>query len=180
MAMMLVGASALVLGGLTPPAVADGGGGSETVVMQDRCDPATFNAAFPGICAAHGGETVLLDRLVARLVADPAGVLADRAARGWRFHDDHVTLDAGQRLVVKNTGGEMHTFTQVPVYGLGCFALLRPIFAPVGEPDACDPVAGAASRVLPGATRTLSLGAGMYRFECLVHPWMRTDVTVKS
>jgi plastocyanin len=179
---MVAAASALVLGGLSAPAVADGGGdgGPVTVVMQDRCDPATFNAALgDGFCVAHHDGGVVLDKLFASIAQDPAGVMANREVRGWRFHPDHVTLRMGQGLVLANTGGETHTFTPVAMYGLGCVDGVNAFFDNLGLVSVCGPNAFD-SAVAPGHTSDpLMLGKGMYRFECMVHPWMRTDVTVR-
>src|SRR4051812_18167220 len=168
-AMTLAGAGALVLGGLTPPAVADGGGdggdhGTETVVMQDRCDPATFNAVFgPNFCVAHNHDDVVLDKLIGTIQQNPSAVLANREVRGWRFHHDEVTLDAGQGLVVTNTGGETHSFTPVAMYGLGCVPPVNDLFAGLNLPNAC-PGDFSSSALMPGHTSpTMMLARGMYR-----------------
>jgi plastocyanin len=180
----LAAAAALVLAGLTSPAAADGGGGDSGVIrVQDRCDPATFNAAVgPGTCipAPEGG--VVWTKFLAALAANPAGVLAERESRGWRFHETDVTIRTGQDLVLVNSGGEVHTFTQVPQYGLGCVPPLNGFFVNLNQPPYagdCD-AAFATSAVLPGTTiHVKNLAKGSYKFECLVHPWMRTDVTVR-
>jgi plastocyanin len=181
--MMLAGAGALVLGGLTPPAVADDND-TETVVIQDRCDPATFNAAIaPGFCVAHHHDDVVFDKLIGSIQEDPAGVLADREVRGWRFHHDEVTLDAGEGLAVTNTGGEVHSFTPVAMYGLGCVDLVNSLFKDLNVPSACvgsDADGFDHTALMPGETSaTMMLARGTYRFECMIHPWMRTDVTVE-
>jgi hypothetical protein len=186
--MTLAAAGTLVLAGLVSPAVADGGaGGSGLIRVEDRCDPVTFNAAVgPGTCVPSEDGGVVWTRFVAALAANPAGVLAERESRGWRFHETNVTIRAGQSLVLRNSGGELHTFTPVTQFGLGCVPPLNGFFAGLNQPAFpladCD-AAFAATSVLPGTTIQVKdsqkLAKGSYRFECLVHPWMRTDVTVR-
>jgi hypothetical protein len=183
-ALTVVGATALFVGGLTAPASADGGGsGAVTVLVQDRCDPVTFDLALsdPTACdPAHEGR-VAFDKFFGSILADPMGVLQSREVRGWRFHSEDVTLRQGQDLVARSTGGEFHTFTQVAQFGGGCVPDLNAPFK-LGFNAACqsNPSPFATSAVPPGSSLHVSgLAKGQYRFECMIHPWMRTDVTVR-
>src|SRR4051795_12878811 len=100
---------ALLLLGFAGTAQADSGSGknqAEVVRIQDRCDPATFNAALgPGACVGDGDTTFpeFLDEF------------ADKGFVGhWRFHPDDLTIRAGESVKAVNQGGEAHTFTEYP------------------------------------------------------------------
>ena len=175
-------AGALVLAGLAAPAVASGDGGhrGNVITVADRCDPATFNAMFgAGTCMATPGTHVTVGVFLATLTANPARVLAKRDAVGWENEPYRTRITQGQDLVITNTGGETHTFTRVAKYGGGCLPPLNAIFGLAMYPGSATDFGP--STILPGATLHVSnLAVGKYKFECLVHPWMRTDVRVKA
>src|SRR6266545_3049725 len=80
-----------------------------------------------------------------------------------------------------NRGGEDHTFTEVADFGGGCIAAVNALLGltPVPECAGFPGGAFAATTVSPGDTVTTSpLSPGIHRFECLIHPWMQTTVTV--
>jgi plastocyanin len=141
---------------------------TRTVFVVDRCEPDSFDAAIePGTCVRNGGVT--FEKFARRL--NPA----DGGHNAWRFSPDHFTLRAGQTIVADNTGGETHTFTEVADFGAGFVPLLNAALPP-GTPPA-QPVGdlgfvGAGQRIELDA-----LPAGTHRFECLIHPWMRSVVT---
>src|SRR6266540_2602820 len=134
---------------LTPAAGASAASTSRQVQALDDCDAATFNAVLgAGTCVKDG--TTTFSEFVAQL-------LAQGRAPAWRFAPGHLRLDAGGTLAAHNRGGEDHTFTEVADFGGGF----------------------AATTVSPGDTVTTSpLSPGIHRFECLIHPWMQTTVTV--
>src|SRR6266511_2736257 len=102
-------------------------------------------------------------------------------APGWRFAPGHLRLDAGGTLAAHNRGGEDHTFTEVADFGGGCIAAVNALLGltPVPECAGFPGGAFAATTVSPGDTVTTSpLSPGIHRFECLIHPWMQTTVTV--
>ena len=83
---------ALVLLGFAGTAQADSGSGknrAEVVRIQDRCDPATFNAALqdPNACVGDGDTT--FDDFFAEF-------LAEGSVGHWRFHPDDLTIRAGR------------------------------------------------------------------------------------
>lgn len=145
-----------------------------TIQLQDRCDPATFNAALHAVvCTKDGGVTFA--EFLRRLNPQDGGHHA------WRFHDDDVDLNPGETLTVRNVGGETHSFTEVASFGatpVPLFAFLNQALPP-GTPFA---------DVLPGDPRFTPAGASFnitglapgttHRYECLIHPWMRATVTV--
>jgi hypothetical protein len=157
--------------------------GARTVEIEDRCDPASFNAAIgDGTCVGDGDVTF----------GEFAAVLnpVDFGHEHWRFQFGRGRIDRGERLKAANDGGEFHTFTEVAEYGGGCVAELNGPLAltPVAE---CGPVTEVAPGVFvptaflttgidPGETLDVpDLKAGGHKFQCLIHPWMRIDVEVR-
>ena len=167
----VAGIAALLV--LVPAAGASAASATRQVQALDDCDPATFNAAVgPGTCVKAGGTT--FSEFVAQL-------LAQGRAPAWRFAPGQLKLDAGGTLEARNRGGEVHTFTQVASFGGGCIQALNDLLGltPVPECAGFPGGAFAATAVSPGGTVTTKpLTPGIHRFECLVHPWMRTTVTV--
>jgi plastocyanin len=158
---------------LVPAAGASAASPTRQVQVLDDCDPATFNAAIgPGTCVKDGGTT--FSEFIAQL-------LAQGRAPAWRFAPVQLTLDAGGTLQAHNRGGEDHTFTEVANFGGGCIAVLNDLLGltPVPECAGFPGGAFAATLVSPGGTVTTApLPPGVHRYECLIHPWMQTTVTV--
>jgi plastocyanin len=142
-------------------------GDTRKVFAMDRCEPDSFNAAIePGACVRNGGVT--FDKFARRLNPKDGGHNA------WRFSRHDVTLTPGQSLSVRNTGGEVHTFTEVVDFGAGFVPELNAAL-PAGTPPA-QPI-GSLGFIAAGESLQVGpLSAGTYRFECLIHPWMRTVV----
>lgn len=149
-----------------------------TVKIEDDCDPVTFNAAFgPGACIGDGDTTV--EELVAQLEAD-------KDAPKWRFARERFSIKASRHIVAPNRGGEFHTFTEVENFGGGCIDQIN-------EPLGLTPVPECDDEIAPGVPRAFAatgvpagesihvhgLSKGTHKFECLIHPWMRSTVTVK-
>jgi hypothetical protein len=177
----------LSLGALAIPATADARGVHiRDVRLQDRCDPETFNAAIPSppgappTCIPHGGqETVPFGDFIAKV--NPV----DFGHPKWNNHPDTLELRSGDEISVTVRGGEFHTFTEVPAFGAGCIGLINQLLGLTGGPtDAeCTGPGGifATSGVLPNGSSTLTVAGltpGTHMFECFIHPWMRTVVTV--
>jgi hypothetical protein len=176
-----VGMLAAVTASLALAATAGASSSDPAVIQaQDACDPATFP---DGLCQPHGssGTTVTFDEANARLAKD-------HAIGAWRFHDDRIDVQAGQPvLVVHGRGGEVHTFTKVPQFGLGCVPdLNEAVFGTrdVNPQCATDPGIFTDDLVIPGLpVRQLpaaELTRGTNRFECMIHPWMHATVVVRS
>ena len=168
----MAGLAALLLL-LVPAAGASAASATRQVQVLDDCDPATFNAAIgPGTCVKDG--TTTFSEFIAQL-------LAQGRAPAWRFAPAQLNLDAGGTLAAQNRGGEDHTFTEVANFGGGCIAALNDLLGltPVPECAGFPGGAFAATLVPPGGTVTTApLPPGVHRYECLIHPWMRTTVTV--
>lgn len=150
--------------------------------VQDRCDEVTFNEA--GIdChpVTDQGGTVTLDALFGSLVAG-------QPDDGWRFKQDKITLRPGQPLDIALTrGGEAHTITEVGTFGPGCVPEINAILFPGKDPAAAcanpatfTPGIFGGDLIAPGLDFSKTgLSKGTHRFQCMIHPWMRTTVTVR-
>jgi hypothetical protein len=158
---------------LVPAVGASAASTTRQVQVLDDCDPATFNAAIgPGTCIKDGGTT--FQEFIGQL-------LAQGRAPAWRFAPGQLKLDPGGTLAAQNRGGEDHTFTEVANFGGGCIQALNDLLrlTPVPECAGFPGGAFAATLVPPGGTVTTApLPPGIHRFECLIHPWMRTTATV--
>ena len=144
---------------------------SRHVEVLDDCESVSFNAAVgPGTCVKDG--TTTFQEFVALLTAQtpPAA---------WRFSPGHLGLAAGGTLEARNRGGEFHTFTEVANFGGGCVGFLNALLGLTPVPECGTPGIFFTTGVPAGGTLTTgSLASGLHRFQCLIHPWMRTSVTV--
>ena len=150
---------------------------TRVIDIRDACDETSFNAA--GLDCHRidsSGKSVTLDELVAEL---------GRKSRheAWRFAPPDTTIREGETLTARvSRGGEAHTFTELPAFGPGC---VEPINAlvfgdPTLNPICADPAAFPGTLLVPGQSLTVpGLPRGEHRFQCLIHPWMRTEVTVR-
>ena len=143
------------------------------VLMEDDCEPQSFNAAVgPHTCIGHGHTTfqTFIDQLV-----------ANGDAPAWRFNPSVLSLPAGAQIKAFNIGGEDHTFSEVANYGGGCIDVLNGLLGLTPVPECAGFPGGAFGATLAppgGALTTGPLAPGIHRFECLIHPWMRTTATV--
>jgi plastocyanin len=153
--------------------------GSRHVRAFDDCDPATFNAAVgPGTCVGDGRTT--FPNFVAQL---PVKGSAD----GWAFKPSTIDLSRSRPLDIENRGGEFHTFTEVKKFGGGCIPFLNQLLGltpvPECQPEVAPgvPLAFVTTGIDSGGTLDVAaLGPGVHKFECLIHPWMHTTVTVRD
>jgi hypothetical protein len=152
--------------------------GGSLLKARDDCETTSFNAAVgPGTCAGDGDTT--FDEFVDDL-------LSEGVSPKWRFSATRVEVDRSRTLAVRNDGGEFHTFTKVAAFGGGCIpevnALLGMTPVPECQPEVAPgvPLAFVTSGIARDQTLTLpALTKGTHRFECLIHPWMKTTVTVR-
>lgn len=182
-AALMVGAfsvmSAVVLA--TPSVASDGG---QRIEMQDDCQPASFNLAIgKGTCLGDGETS---------FGAFIAEVQNTQRAADWKFDPSMLTIRSGRPVILKNEGGETHTFTMVKAFGGGFVPILNQLSGnPVpaaecatGSGDSLVPVAPSAVNVFvaadkEGAFKTARLRPGKYMFQCCIHPWMRVILTVR-
>lgn len=157
--------------------------------MQGPCQPASFNAAVgPGTCIGNG--TITFAHFIAELTSA-------QKVGAWHFDPAaNSGLAPGTVLSLENLAGEVHTFTKVKEFGGGFIAPLNalsgnPVPAPecaiatvgglIPKPESpsnifveaetteVGPTVGGA--VLPSGTTT--------KFQCCIHPWMRTVLTTQ-
>lgn len=166
----LVAAGLLALAVAGPAPAADSGMAQRIKVMDD-CDPGTFNAAIgPGTCVGDGDVT--FERVVESLPEGGHG--------HWKFAPDDTRIDHGGVLELVNTGGEIHTFTEVEEFGPGCIPFINAAMGLTGPP-VMNCAAAMADPLFPGEREDLrGLGVGKHKFECALHPWMTTVVTVRQ
>jgi plastocyanin len=172
MAVGLIASGLLFLGATSledPPRFAQ-------IVALDECDPATFNAALgPDFCknVALGAATKFAD-----FVAKAAAGTPDPK---WDFEPDAIEVGKGTTLVVVDQGGEPHTFTEVAQFGGGFITALNGGQPTVPEcAGGFSNVAVAKTRILQGSQSLISgLSKGEHRYQCCIHPWMHTTVTVE-
>jgi len=167
------------LAGLAIPASADAkdGGHVRMVRLQDRCDPASFNAAIgPGTCAPHNGQLINFADFVAAL-----NMQTHQGSPKWNIHPDMIELRMGDSISASVRGGEFHTFTEVKDFGPGCVALLNGLLGLSGPPAASCALL-ATTGTAPGAPPVMvsGLAPGMHKFMCLIHPWMQAEVMVRA
>ena len=163
----------LMLGALVWASVSSASAaGTQRIDVRDDCDPATFNQVLgPGACIGNGDTT--FQEFLARLTKE-------RSVGAWRNNPNQVGIAAGTPLVVVNRGGETHTFTCVTSFGGGIVDELNRLSGNTTPAVLCpgqDPHVVAAAATLP---TPINLTPGTYKFQCLIHPWMRTTVTVKE
>jgi plastocyanin len=147
--------------------------GVQRVELRDDCDATTFNQAIgPGICVGSGHTTFR---------AFIAELTEAQTAAAWRNSPDAVGIEVGTPLVVTNRGGETHTFSCVSTFGGGIVPILNQLSGSATPAVPCAP--GEDLHFVAAGTTldsSISLAPGIYKFQCFIHPWMRTVVTVKK
>jgi hypothetical protein len=156
----------------------DGAGavqGDKKIRMLDDCDPTTFNAVLgDGACVGNGHTT--FDAFIAELSAT-------QDAHAWRNQPVQMHLNVGRSTLIENVGGETHTFTPVANFGGGFVNELNGISGnPVPAPECLNfgaivfvPAGGIEIGPIAG---TSDLPVGSHKFQCCIHPWMRTVIDV--
>jgi hypothetical protein len=138
--------------------------------MMDACDGPTFNEDVgPGTCSRPNG--VSFPDFIAQLTAH-------QFAGAWHNAPSQTDAWLGDSIVAYNNGGEMHTFTRVANFGGGIVPPLNQLSGNLLMAPECGTETDFVS---PGGTDTDALDqTGDLKFQCCIHPWMRTTVTVKS
>ena len=139
------------------------------IQILDACDPASFDAQFGvGTCIRPGGRN-LLDFI--------AEVSAKGEADAWRFAPGNIEARVGQTLLAINNGGEQHTFTEVKKFGGGINAILNELSHNTEVAPECN----TSTKIDAGRSQTDELDEpGTELYQCCIHPWMRTTVTVRG
>jgi hypothetical protein len=143
--------------------------------LYDDCDPVTFNAALgAGTCIGPGDTT--FGQFIAELTET-------QNVTTWRNQPTDVKVNLGRPTLIENRGGEVHTFTQVAEFGGGLVGELNDLSGnPVPAPECLD--FGTVAFIPAGVTAQgptagdFQLPVGTHRFQCCIHPWMRTVIEV--
>ena len=164
--------------GLAVTAIADSGRG---FLLTDDCDPNDAAWVAVGGCFRVGGVVTRAEFRAANQNGFPGHP-------AWRIVPPYVREQSDDAIRVGNTGGRVHTFTEVARFGGGYNPVLNPAGAtPAPECAIVDPVSGAlgpspaalATTLAPGGEmRVEGLTSGTHNFQCCIHPWMRSTVKV--
>src|ERR1044072_6291739 len=149
--------------------------GDKKIRLLDDCAPTTFNGVLgDGACVGNGHTT--FDEFIAELAAT-------QDAHAWRNQPSNMHLNVGRETLIENRGGETHTFTPVAEFGGGFVDQLNGISGnPVPAPECLNlgaivfiPAGGIALGPTAGSS---DLPVGEHKFQCCIHPWMRTIIDV--
>ena len=168
--------------------------GFERILLEDDCDttdPTWDNADGSEGCELKKGTVTRAAFMFYSFwtpptattpAGPPAGTPLARAVIGhpsWRNDPGYLAVEAGQRLRVLNAGGRGHTFTPVENFGGG---FVPPLSFGLTQAPECAAIASDPSQVIAPGSRAIvtDLTAGDHRFQCCIHPWMRTLVKVES
>jgi hypothetical protein len=151
--------------------------GDKKVRLLDDCEPTTFNAVLgDGACVGNGHTTF------AEFIEE---LEETQDAHKWRNQPSQMHLNVGRSTLIENVGGETHTFTPVAAFGGGFVAELNGISGnPVPAPECLN--FGGISFIPAGAVEegptagSSTMPVGISRFQCCIHPWMRTVVEVAA
>ena len=151
--------------------------GDKKIRLLDDCDPTSFNAVLgDGACIGSGHTT--FDQFIAELEKT-------QDAHAWRNQPSNMQINVGRPTIIENRGGETHTFTEVANFGGGFVNELNGISGnPVPAPECLN--FGNIVFIAAGATETgplagsADLPVGTHKFQCCIHPWMRTVLIVAS
>ncbi len=149
--------------------------GDKKIRMLDDCEPTTFNAVLgDGTCIGNGHTTF------AEFIEE---LEETQDVHKWRNQPSQMHLNIGRPTLIENRGGEVHTFTPVAAFGGGFIPDLNGISGnPVPAPECLN--FGSIVFIPAGATEqgpvagTSELPVGVSRFQCCIHPWMRTVIEV--
>lgn len=151
--------------------------GDKKIRMYDDCEPTTFNAVLgDGACIGNGHTTF------AEFIEE---LEETQDAHKWRNQPSQMHLNVGRPTIIENRGGEVHTFTPVAQFGGGFIPDLNGISGnPVPAPECLN--IPALVFIPAGATEqgptagSSDLPVGTSRFQCCIHPWMRTVIEVAT
>ena len=149
--------------------------GDKKVRLLDDCEPTSFNAVLgDGTCIGNGHTTF------AEFIEE---LEETQDVHTWRNQPSQMHLNIGRPTLIENRGGEVHTFTRVANFGGGFVPELNGLSGnPVPAPECLN--FGAIVFIPAGATEegptagSSQAPVGTSRFQCCIHPWMRTVVEV--
>jgi plastocyanin len=143
------------------------GGGN--VDILDDCDPTDPAWNATGGCDLRTGDVnfqAFLDGSFSPLSLSIVGHPA------WRIEPMYLKVKPGESVKARNKGGRDHTFTEVENFGGGVVGLLN-------QGLTLAPECLSSTVLEPGEKEDVTdLDPGDHRFQCCIHPWMRTLVKV--
>ena len=148
--------------------------GDKKIRMYDDCEPVSFNEALgnPNACVGNGRTT--FDEFIEELATT-------QDVKTWRNQPTQMHVNDGRPTLIENRGGEDHTFTRVAAFGGGVVPPLNNLSGnPVPAPECLGPIEIIAAGVTVDGPTAGSSGmpVGINRFQCCIHPWMRTVIEV--
>jgi len=155
---------------VSPQFAAEGEGGP-VVRLQDECEEESFNRELGEDTCDRDGKGGITFSQFMRQLSQTGSV------RAWKIVPALLTLREGTEVTVKNVGGEDHTFTEVEEFGGGIVPLLNELsHNPVMAPECAN-----AEIVEEGASIKEDFDeAGVEKYQCCIHPWMRQIVRVRE
>lgn len=162
----------------------DGTAGTSNIHMIDYCDPVTFNDVL-------GGGACVRDITLGSITFDGfvAEVTAEKSVGAWRFSPRPAKAGENDQLMISNLGGETHTFTRVQKFGGGFIQFLNDAMGLKKPAPECATVENGELIPQPPGPENLFINAGqsathapldtdVVKFQCCIHPWMKTVVHV--
>jgi len=168
-------ATLTVVPALLLAAACDSTGSNGRILLQDDCDPATFNAALgAGTCQHRSAAGVTFANFNAELQAN-------HTVAAWRIFPPTMTVREGASFDVDNTGGETHTYTEVEEFGGGVVPALNTASGNTTvAPECLDEAEFEGSTVRSGQSKQETFDEqGTEKYQCCIHPWMRQTVSVR-
>jgi hypothetical protein len=175
----------LVAGTLLVAVAAVASEDSRAFRVRDDCEPTSFNAALGRVvCDPNFDGDTTFTKFINELTED-------RTVGAWRFNPDQTGLDRGQKTILESRAGEFHTFTRVADFGGGIVGLLNTLSGAGPTRPECGSLDNLAaptstnrfvppSSAFPGPTAgSADLPNGTTKWQCCIHPWMRSTITVK-
>jgi len=157
--------------GLARATVMGGGGHGQRVVdLFDACDPETFNAALgPGTCMRNGG--VRFENFLELLGLH-------HSVGAWHMTPPQAHMGVGDLLLAVNHGGETHTFTEVEDFGGGINSTLNQLSGLTTVAPECTQLQPGDFIPAGGSSSETEEDPGVEKYQCCIHPWMRTEVRI--
>jgi plastocyanin len=143
------------------------------VKILDDCDPRDPAWAPTGGCTLKEGN-VTFEEFNAELRSPLAAAVIGHQA--WQNDPTYLAIEVGETVRVKNVGGRLHTFTEVEDFGGGRIPNPDLNFGLTPAPECLQP---STTDIAPADTlKVKDLSLGNHRFQCCIHPWMRTLIKV--
>jgi plastocyanin len=141
------------------------------IQLLDQCDPATFNAAL--------GAGTCINRTFGMTFNEFNTTLGQSGfVPQWRIDPPELELEEGTTMEVVNLGGETHTFTEVAAFGGGIVPQLNQAAGTTTPAPECLALISS-DFIEAGRSAPHSFDEeGDERYQCCIHPWMRTIVHV--